>query len=226
MRNYKIAVAGTGYVGLSLGVLLSQHHQVVAVDIVQAKVDMINNKKSPIQDDYIEKYLAEKDLNLTATLDAKAAYSDADFVVIAAPTNYDSKTQHFDTSAVEAVIKLVMEYNPNAIMVIKSTIPVGYTASVREKFNSKNIIFSPEFLRESKALYDNLYPSRIIVGTDTPYRGSVYKQLSCDNFIGSCSFPLLKSEALEKVGGFDPKMVASQDWDTWLRISKIYDIDY
>ena len=166
MKNYKIAVAGTGYVGLSLGVLLSQHHQVVAVDIVQAKVDMINNKKSPIQDDYIEKYLAEKELNLTATLDAKAAYSDADFVVIAAPTNYDSKTQHFDTSAVEAVIKLVMEYNPNAIMVIKSTIPVGYTASVREKFNSKNIIFSPEFLRESKALYDNLYPSRIIVGTD------------------------------------------------------------
>ena len=166
MKNYKIAVAGTGYVGLSLGVLLSQHHQVVAVDIVQAKVDMINNKKSPIQDDYIEKYLAEKDLNLTATLDAKAAYSDADFVVIAAPTNYDSKTQHFDTSAVEAVIKLVMEYNPNAIMVIKSTIPVGYTASVREKFNSKNIIFSPEFLRESKALYDNLYPSRIIVSTD------------------------------------------------------------
>ena len=166
MKNYKIAVAGTGYVGLSLGVLLSQHHQVVAVDIVQAKVDMINNKKSPIQDDYIEKYLAERDLNLTATLDAKAAYSDADFVVIAAPTNYDSKTQHFDTSAVEAVIKLVMEYNPNAIMVIKSTIPVGYTASVREKFNSKNIIFSPEFLRESKALYDNLYPSRIIVGTD------------------------------------------------------------
>ena len=164
MKNYKIAVAGTGYVGLSLGVLFAQHHQVVAVDIVQAKVDMINNKKSPIQDDYIEKYLAEKDLNLTATLDAKAAYSDADFVVIAAPTNYDSKTQHFDTSAVEAVIKLVMEYNPNAIMVIKSTIPVGYTASVREKFNSKNIIFSPEFLRESKALYDNLYPSRIIVG--------------------------------------------------------------
>ena len=166
MKNYKIAVAGTGYVGLSLSVLLAQHNQVMAVDIVQAKVDMINNHKSPIQDDYIEKYLAEKELNLTATLDAKAAYSDADFVVIAAPTNYDSHTQHFDTSAVEAVIKLVMEYNPNAIMVIKSTIPVGYTASVRAKFNSKNIIFSPEFLRESKALYDNLYPSRIIVGTD------------------------------------------------------------
>lgn len=166
MKNYKIAVAGTGYVGLSIATLLSQHHQVTAVDIVPEKVDLINNRKSPIQDDYIEKYLAEKELNLTATLDAKAAYADADFVVIAAPTNYDSNTQHFDTSAVEAVIKLVMEYNPNTIMVIKSTIPVGYTASVREKFNSKNIIFSPEFLRESKALYDNLYPSRIIVGTD------------------------------------------------------------
>lgn len=166
MKNYKIAVAGTGYVGLSLSVLLAQHHQVTAVDILQAKVDMINKRKSPIQDDYIEKYLAEKELSLTATLDAKAAYTDADFVVIAAPTNYDSHTQHFDTSAVEAVIKLVMEYNPNAIMVIKSTIPVGYTASVRKKFGSKNIIFSPEFLRESKALYDNLYPSRIIVGTD------------------------------------------------------------
>ena len=166
MKNYKIAVAGTSYVGLSIATLLSQHHHVTAVDIIPEKVEMINNRKSPIQDDYIEKYLAEKDLDLTATLDAKAAYSDADFVVIAAPTNYDSHTQHFDTSAVEAVIKLVMEYNPNAIMVIKSTIPVGYTASVREKFNSKNIIFSPEFLRESKALYDNLYPSRIIVGTD------------------------------------------------------------
>ena len=155
-----------GYVGLSIATLLSQHHKVTAVDIIPEKVDMINNRKSPIQDDYIEKYLAEKELNLTATLDTKAAYSDADFVVIAAPTNYDSHTQHFDTSAVEAVIKLVMEYNPDAIMVIKSTIPVGYTASIREKFNSKNIIFSPEFLRESKALYDNLYPSRIIVGTD------------------------------------------------------------
>ena len=165
-KDYKIAVAGTGYVGLSIATLLSQHHQVIAVDIIPEKVDMINNRKSPIQDDYIEKYLAEKDLDLTATLDAKEAYSDADFVVIAAPTNYDSKKNFFDTSAVEAVIKLVIEYNPEAIMVIKSTIPVGYTASVREKFHCDNIIFSPEFLRESKALYDNLYPSRIIVGTD------------------------------------------------------------
>ena len=162
----KLAVAGTGYVGLSIATLLAQHNQVVAVDIVPEKVELINNKKSPIQDDYIEKYLAEKELDLTATLDAKAAYSDAEFVVIAAPTNYDSKKNYFDTSAVEAVIDLVMEYNPNAIMVIKSTIPVGYTASIREKTGSKNIIFSPEFLRESKALYDNLYPSRIIVGTD------------------------------------------------------------
>lgn len=165
-KNLKIAVAGTGYVGLSLAVLLAQHHQVTAVDIVPEKVELINNKKSPIQDDYIEKYLAEKELDLTATLDAKEAYSDADFVVIAAPTNYDSKKNFFDTSAVEAVIKLVIEYNPEAIMVIKSTIPVGFTASVREKYHCDNIIFSPEFLRESKALYDNLYPSRIIVGTD------------------------------------------------------------
>ncbi len=163
---YKIAVAGTGYVGLSIATLLAQNHEVTAVDIIPEKVDMINNKKSPIQDDYIEKYLAEKELNLTATLDAKLAYTDADFVVIAAPTNYDSKKNFFDTSAVEAVIKLVMEYNPDAIMVIKSTIPVGYTREIREKTGSKNIIFSPEFLRESKALYDNLYPSRIIVGTD------------------------------------------------------------
>lgn len=162
----KIAVAGTSYVGLSIATLLSQHHEVMAVDIIPEKVDLINHRKSPIQDEYIEKYLAEKNLNLTATLDAEAAYKDADFVVIAAPTNYDSKKNFFDTSAVEAVIKLVLQYNPNAIMVIKSTIPVGYTASVREKFNTKNIIFSPEFLRESKALYDNLYPSRIIVGTD------------------------------------------------------------
>ena len=162
----KIAVAGTGYVGLSIATLLSQHHEVMAVDIIPEKVDLINHKKSPIQDEYIEKYLAEKDLNLTATLDAEAAYKDADFVVIAAPTNYDSKKNFFDTSAVEAVIKLVIRYNPDAIMVIKSTIPVGFTASVREKYHCDNIIFSPEFLRESKALYDNLYPSRIIVGTD------------------------------------------------------------
>ena len=165
-KDLKIAVAGTGYVGLSLAVLLAQHHQVTAVDIIPEKVELINNKKSPIQDDYIEKYLAEKELDLTATLDAKEAYSDADFVVIAAPTNYDSKKNFFDTSAVEAVIKLVIEYNPEAIMVIKSTSPVGFTASIREKYNCDNIIFSPEFLRESKALYDNLYPSRIIVGTD------------------------------------------------------------
>lgn len=165
-KDLKIAVAGTGYVGLSIATLLAQHHKVTAVDIVPEKVEMINNKKSPIQDEYIEKYLAEKELDLTATLDAKEAYTDADFVVIAAPTNYDSKKNFFDTSAVEAVIKLVIEYNPDAIMVIKSTIPVGYTASVREKFHCDNIIFSPEFLRESKALYDNLYPSRIIVGTD------------------------------------------------------------
>ena len=162
----KIAVAGTGYVGLSIATLLAQHHTVYAVDIIPEKVDMINNRKSPIQDEYIEKYLAEKKLDLTATLDAEAAYKDADFVVIAAPTNYDSKKNFFDTSAVENVIELVLKCNPNAIMVIKSTIPVGYTASVREKYNCKNIIFSPEFLRESKALYDNLYPSRIIVGTD------------------------------------------------------------
>ena len=166
MKNYTIAVAGTGYVGLSIATLLSQHHKVYAVDIIPEKVELINSKKSPIQDEYIEKYLAEKKLDLTATLDAKLAYSNADFVVIAAPTNYDSQKNFFDTSAVETVIKLVMEYNPNAIMVIKSTIPVGYTKSIREKTGSKNIIFSPEFLRESKALYDNLYPSRIIVGTD------------------------------------------------------------
>ncbi len=163
----KIAVAGTGYVGLSIATLLAQHHTVYAVDIIPEKVDMINNRKSPIQDDYIEKYLSEKELDLTATLDAELAYKDADFVVIAAPTNYDSKRSFFDTSAVESVIQLAIKYNPDAIMVIKSTIPVGFTASVREKYHCDNIIFSPEFLRESKALYDNLYPSRIIVGTDT-----------------------------------------------------------
>lgn len=164
--NRKIAVAGTGYVGLSLAVLLAQHNHVTAVDIIPEKVELINNKKSPIQDDYIEKYLAEKELDLTATLDGEAAYKDAEFVIIAAPTNYDSKKNFFDTSAVESVIKLVIQYNPEAIMVIKSTIPVGFTTSVREKYHCNNIIFSPEFLRESKALYDNLYPSRIIVGTD------------------------------------------------------------
>lgn len=166
MKSYKIAVAGTGYVGLSLAVLLSQHNEVHAVDIIPEKVDLINHRKSPIQDDYIEKYLAEKELNLTATVDGASAYKDADFVIIAAPTNYDSRKNFFDTSAVEAVIELVMSVNPNAVMVIKSTIPVGYTESVRKKYQSSNIIFSPEFLRESKALYDNLYPSRIIVSTD------------------------------------------------------------
>ena len=166
LRSMNIAVAGTGYVGLSLATLLAQHNHVMAVDIIPEKVDMVNHRKSPIQDDYIEKYLAEKALDLTATMDAEAAYKDADFVIIATPTNYDSRKNFFDTSSVEAVIQLVMQYNPDAIMVIKSTIPVGYTKSVREKFGTKNIIFSPEFLRESKALYDNLYPSRIIVGTD------------------------------------------------------------
>lgn len=164
--NRKIAVAGTGYVGLSLAVLLAQHNKVTAVDIIPEKVELINNKKSPIQDDYIEKYLAKKELDLTATLDAEEAYKNAEYVIIAAPTNYDSKKNNFDTSAVETVIDLVMKSNPDAIMVIKSTIPVGYTESIRKKTGSKNILFSPEFLRESKALYDNLYPSRIIVGTD------------------------------------------------------------
>ncbi len=166
MSQMKIAVAGTGYVGLSIAVLLAQHHQVTAVDIIPEKVELINQRKSPIQDEYIQKYLSEKELNLTATLDARAGYADADFVVIAAPTNYDSKKNYFDTSALEAVIRLVMDVNPTAIMIIKSTIPVGYTASIREHTGSANILFSPEFLRESKALYDNLYPSRIIVGTD------------------------------------------------------------
>lgn len=161
-----IAVAGTGYVGLSLATLLSQHNHVMAVDIIPEKVDMVNHRKSPIQDEYIEKYLAEKDLDLKATMDAEAAYRDAEIVIIATPTNYDSQRNFFDTSSVEAVIKLVMKYNPHAIMVIKSTIPVGYTEAIRKKMGTKNIIFSPEFLRESKALYDNLYPSRIIVGTD------------------------------------------------------------
>ena len=173
MKKYRIAVAGTGYVGLSIAVLLAQHHTVTAVDIVPEKVELINNRRSPIQDEYIEKYLAEKELDLTATLDARQAYADADFVVIAAPTNYDPKKNFFDTSAVEAVIRLVLQHNPHAIMVIKSTIPVGFTAMVREKYGTKNILFSPEFLRESKALYDNLYPSRIIVGTDPEDAGLV-----------------------------------------------------
>ena len=167
INSMKIAVAGTGYVGLSIATLLSQHNEVMAVDIIEEKVNLINDRKSPIQDEYIEKYLAEKDLDLVATMDAEAAYKDATFVVIAAPTNYDSKKNYFDTSAVETVIQLVIQYNPDAIMVIKSTVPVGFTASVREKYHCDNIIFSPEFLRESKALYDNLYPSRIIIGTDT-----------------------------------------------------------
>lgn len=166
MNDMNIAVAGTGYVGLSLATLLSQHHHVTAVDIVKEKVDLINQRKSPIQDTYIEKYLAEKNLNLTATLDAESAYTNADFIIVATPTNYDPQKNFFDTSSVEAVIKLVMKYNPTAVMVIKSTIPVGYTKTIRKKMGTKNIIFSPEFLRESKALYDNLYPSRIIVGTD------------------------------------------------------------
>ena len=187
MSNLKIAIAGTGYVGLSLAVLLAQNNHTVAVDVVPEKVEMINNRNSPIQDKYIEKYLAEKELDLVATLDAKEAYCDADYVVVATPTNYNATTQKFDTRAVEVVIKLVLEYNPDAIIVIKSTVPVGYTQSVREKYGIKNIIFSPEFLRESKALYDNLYPSRIIVGTDMNdqrlYRGrscqAVCKHISC-----------------------------------------------
>ncbi|MBS4462463.1 MULTISPECIES: nucleotide sugar dehydrogenase [unclassified Facklamia] len=179
LKSYKIAVAGTGYVGLSLAVLLAQHNEVTAIDIVQEKVDMINNKKSPIHDDYIEQYLAEKKLNLTATLNGEQAYTEAEYVIIAAPTNYDSKLNFFDTSAVEAVIESVLKVNPNALMIIKSTIPVGYTESVREKYNTKNILFSPEFLRESKALYDNLYPSRIIVSSDetTHKHAEIFAQL-------------------------------------------------
>ena len=181
MNDLKIAVAGTGYVGLSIATLLSQHNKVVAVDIVPEKVEKTNRKKSPIQDEYIEKYLVEKELDLVATTDGESAYKDADFVVIAAPTNYDSKKYFFDTSAVEAVIELVLKVNPSATMVIKSTIPVGYTESVRKKYNTKNILFSPEFLRESKALYDNLYPSRIIVGCDEDSRAKA------EVFAGRCN---------------------------------------
>ncbi len=202
MHNIKgkaVAVAGTGYVGLSLAVLLAQRNKVVAVDIIPEKVEKINRRCSPIQDEYIEKYLAEKELDLTATLDGASAYKNADFVVIAAPTNYDSAKNFFDTSAVEAVIELVMENNPNAIMVIKSTIPVGYTASVREKFHCDNIIFSPEFLRESKALYDNLYPSRIIVGTDV---GNARLVKAAEEFAGLLQEGAIKENINTLIMGF------------------------
>lgn len=219
-----IAVAGTGYVGLSLATLLSQHNHVMAVDIIPEKVDMVNHRKSPIQDDYIEKYLAEKALDLTATMDAEAAYKDADFVIIATPTNYDSKKNFFDTSSVEAVIKLVMQYNPNAIMVIKSTIPVGYTKSVREKFGTKNIIFSPEFLRESKALYDNLYPSRIIVGTD-PTDEKLVK--AAHTFAGLLQEGALKQDIPTRFMGFTEAEAVKLFANTYLamRVSYFNELD-
>ena len=219
----KIAVAGTGYVGLSIATLLSQHHEVMAVDIIPEKVELINNKKSPIQDDYIEKYLAEKDLNLTATLDAEAAYKDADFVVVAAPTNYDSKKNFFDTSAVEAVIELVLKYNPEAIIVIKSTIPVGYTESVREKYNTKNIIFSPEFLRESKALYDNLYPSRIIVGTDLDDPRLVE---AAHTFAGLLQEGAIKENIDTLIIGFTEAEAVKLFANTYLALRVSYPADY
>lgn len=219
MNNYTIAVAGTGYVGLSIATLLSQNNKVYAVDIVPEKVELINNRKSPIQDDYIEKYLAEKDLDLTATLDAEAAYAKADFVVIAAPTNYDSVTQYFNTAAVEEVIKLVMEVNPDAIMVIKSTIPVGYTKSVREKFHCNNILFSPEFLRESKALYDNLYPSRIIVGTDMQDERLVH---AAHEFAGLLQEGAIKEEIETLFMGFTEAEAVKLFANTYLALRVAY----
>lgn len=219
-----IAVAGTGYVGLSLATLLAQHNHVMAVDIIPEKVDMVNHRKSPIQDDYIEKYLAEKALDLTATMDAEAAYKDADFVIIATPTNYDSRRNFFDTSSVEAVIQLVMQYNPDAIMVIKSTIPVGYTKSVREKFGTKNIIFSPEFLRESKALYDNLYPSRIIVGTD-PTDEKLVK--AAHTFVGLLQEGAIKQDIPTRFMGFTEAEAVKLFANTYLamRVSYFNELD-
>lgn len=214
-----IAVAGTGYVGLSLATLLAQHNHVMAVDIIPEKVDMVNHRKSPIQDDYIEKYLSEKALDLTATMDAEAAYKDADFVIIATPTNYDSRKNFFDTSSVEAVIQLVMQYNPDAIMVIKSTIPVGYTKSVREKFGTKNIIFSPEFLRESKALYDNLYPSRIIVGTD-PTDEKLVK--AAHTFAGLLQEGAIKQDIPTRFMGFTEAEAVKLFANTYLAMSVSY----
>ena len=215
----KIAVAGTGYVGLSIATLLAQHNEVTAVDIVEEKVNLINRKKSPIRDEYIEDYLANRTLNLVATLDAEAAYSDADFVIIAAPTNYDSRTQHFDTTAVEAVIKLVMESNPDAIMVIKSTIPVGYTVSVRKKYHCDNIIFSPEFLRESKALYDNLYPSRIIAGTDVKNARLVK---AANTFVGLLKEGALKEDIDTLIMGFTEAEAVKLFANTYLALRVAY----